>query len=670
MKFEQILAAYRLLIPCPPRKILDQYCSEQEKDGRFSCIETLSKPGGEDFRFVQCCILRTLAVGYWYTRDKRYENAVRLGIDGWKNMHFQGASDWFNNSILIPRMMLDTLIFMEEHLDREQQDYLEQEITKAYTEERYVYDIGANIVWTNTILLHLACLRKDEGLFARAAGRIREEMKFSDQHAPRDLVWRSQHWRAYISNPIEKQVYEGVQRDYSFFEHGPLLHTGAYGMGYLFSLCQLMYECRFTDTLEEENCRLVIDYLLEHYRWTMIQDTQDYSVIGRKIAAKKHQDGPWVSMEPSMSFLQLLCLLEKTEFPYRLDEIKETRQRLQCKQSAVTGVRYFPQAKYLVSQSTPLTVSIRMTCKDMLASESVNWENLKGWHLGDGVSYIYTDGKNYEGVFPVYDWKKIPGTTTEQKEEPILDWKQHIAVSGSESTLCGGAARGPCAVAAMEMKKAGLRAKKAWFFAEGAWVCLGTDIWCTGEGTVVTTVDQMKKRGTLWVDSQPLQENHLSRQARWIGHSQVAYLFPEGQTVRVLAEKRQGDWNDIAYEKSAQRPKMSVPWEAEMVTLWLDHGPRPQGASYEYHVLPWTEGQTPKAKIRVLANEPSVQAVMCGPYTMAVFWKPGEWNIQGQVWKADAPCVILKEGENIYPADLQIQENCSDEASKRKTERL
>ena len=72
----------------------------------------------------------------------------------------------------------------------------------------------------------------------------------------------------------------------------------------------------------------------------------------------------------------------------------------------------------------------------------------------------------------------------------------------------------------------------------------------------------------------------------------------------------------------------------------------------------------------MLANEPSVQAVMCGPYTMAVFWKPGEWNIQGQVWKADAPCVILKEGENNYPADLQIQENCSDEASKRKTERL
>lgn len=655
MEFETIIREYRTLIPCPQKEKLDQYCREQGKDGRFGEVLGENGQGGEDFRFLQCCILRAMAAGYFYTRDENYEKAVKDGIRGWKDMGVQGASNWFYNSILIPRMLLDTLLFMEDQLDEEQVQYLVSEVAGAYTEERYVYDIGANIIWTNTILLHLACYVKDERLFLQAADRINEEMRFAGRHAPEDRAWRDRHWRNYIQNPVDRPVYEGVQRDYSFFEHGPLLHTGAYGKAYLFSLCQLMYECRGTGILREESCRFVVDYLLEHYRWTVIYENQDYSVIGRKIAVKKDPDRSWVSMEPDLDFVQLLKLAEASGNTYRAEEIRETRRRLENGETAVSGLRYFPEGKYLVSQSGPLSVTVRMTCKDMLASESVNWENLKCWHLGDGVSYIYTDGKDYEDVFPVYDWKKIPGTTVEEKQEPVLDWKQHIAVSGSESVLCGGAVLGQLGAAAMELKRDGLRAKKAWFFIEGEWVCLGTGIRCSGEGEVITTVNQMKRQGGLWIDGAE-EEGAVQAKCRlWAGHCHVGYLFPEGQHIRISSGKRKGDWNDIAYNQSAKRPETPVPWEEEIVTLWLEHGKKPEGASYEYRIVPWTPGCVPKASARVEANTPSVQAVSLGGCAIAVFWEKGEWETGGEVWKAEGPCVIIRGRKGVRCVNLRLK---------------
>lgn len=656
MKFETIIENYKTLAVCPEKEVLEQYCKEQEKDGCFLSVLQESAKGGEDFRFLQCCIVRVLAVGFWYERDKRYENAVKRGIDGWKQMNFQGAANWFHNSILIPRMLLDTLLFMGDCLDEEQKQFLVSEVSNAYTEERYIYDIGANIIWTNTISLHLACYLKDERFFLQAADRINEEMRFADAHSFSDLEWRSRHWRNYIPNEVEGSVYEGVQRDYSFFEHGPLLHTGAYGKVYLFSLIQLMYECRGTDTLKEENCRFVLDYLLEHYRWTMIYETQDYSVIGRKIGVKKYPDRQWNSMEPDMSFLQLLKLAEALGLAYREEELEQTRKRLEDGQTAISGVRYFPYGKYLIQQGNALSVTIRMTCKDMLASESVNWENLKCWHLGDGVSYIYTDGKDYEDVFPVYDWKKIPGTTVEEKQEPVLDWKQHIAVDGSKADFCGGVSLDTCAVAAMELKKEGIRAKKAWFLTGDEWVCLGTDIWCDGEGEVITTINQMKKRGKLWFNGALAENNIQTEEQSWVGHCHVAYWFPKGTHIRMTSEKREGDWNDIAYDQSSKRPDTPFPWEADMITLWLEHGRKPEGASYEYRLMQWEEETVPKAKARVLANTPSMQAVVCGSCCMAVFWEKGELEIEGQIWKAEEPCIFIKNGKEIIRTDLKIKE--------------
>lgn len=651
MEYKNIIKRHNVLIPCPGKEDADRYVREQREDGAF--LPAAKEKGQEnpDFPINHCRIIRELAsAGYRYG-EERYRTAAARGISYWRNLNFQGASNWFYNSILIPRMLLDIVLLMGEQMEEGQRRYLIKEVKRAYTKERYVYDIGANIVWTNMITLHLACVLEDEALYLQAAARINEEMRFASQHTDSDRKWRGKHWRGYADCSVQDEVYEGVQDDYSFFEHGPLLHTGAYGKAYLYSLCQLMYECRGTKTLLEDSCRFLMDYLLEHFRWTMIRENQDYNVIGRKIGAKKGQG----SMEPAISFGQLLTLLENSEISYRRREIAETRLKLERGENPVSGLRYYPRGRYLIGQSDALSVGVRMTCRGMLSSESVNWENLKCWYLGNGTSFIYTDGKDYDGVFPVYDWRKIPGTTAENRERPPLDWKQHIAVEGSESVLCGGITEKEIGAAAMELKKDGLRARKAWIFMEGEWVCLGSGISCTGGDDICTTVNQMKKRGGLWINGKPEEGKILLQEAAWVGHCRVGYVFPEGQRVRITSGKRKGDWNDIAYDQSPGRPDTPCWQEEDMVTIWLEHGTMPSGAGYEYHMVPWREGQVPETRVKVVANCEAVQAAVVGGCGTAVFWQEGEYWLEGRRVDVKRPCILLYNRGKISRMELDIR---------------
>ncbi len=57
---------------------------------------------------------------------------------------------------------------------------------------------------------------------------------------------------------------------------------------------------------------------------------------------------------------------------------------------------------------------LSMTSKNVARYESINNENLKGWHTGAGMSYLYnSDVKHYRDNFwATADMKRLSGTTT------------------------------------------------------------------------------------------------------------------------------------------------------------------------------------------------------------------------------------------------------------------
>ena len=111
-----------------------------------------------------------------------------------------------------------------------------------------------------------------------------------------------------------------------------------------------------------------------------------------------------------------------------------------------------------------------MSSKRVIGAELVNEENLSGYHLADGALYLYQGGDEYTDIFPVWDWRKIPGVTCAQTDIPAFK------TSSIESDFVGGVSDGTHGCAALDYVRDGVVAKKAWFFGANSVVCLGAGI--------------------------------------------------------------------------------------------------------------------------------------------------------------------------------------------------
>lgn len=87
--------------------------------------------------------------------------------------------------------------------------------------------------------------------------------------------------------------------------------------------------------------------------------------------------------------------------------------------------------------------------------ETVNFENMLGYHLGSGMTFLCQSDKEYLDIFPFWDWKKLPGTTIIQDADsiPVSNaWGYKI-----ESDFVGGLTNGTNGVAVLQYNRGGLK---------------------------------------------------------------------------------------------------------------------------------------------------------------------------------------------------------------------
>jgi hyaluronate lyase len=184
----------------------------------------------------------------------------------------------------------------------------------------------------------------------------------------------------------------------------------------------------------------------------------------------------------------------------------------------------------------------------------------------------------------------------------------------------GGTTDGAYAAIGQHLKGLGstLEARKSWFCAADAVICLGAGITCADAVPVETVVDnrdlgeggtQTFVRGSGWA--------HLEGHGGWV--------VPYGE-LRTLREDRTGAWADINTTSTTERRTRR--WQ----TLWLDHGTDPTDATYVYVLMPGAGRHQVAARaalgtrwLSVLANDSACQAVRIRSLglTAANFWQPG-----------------------------------------------
>jgi hyaluronate lyase len=122
--------------------------------------------------------------------------------------------------------------------------------------------------------------------------------------------------------------------------------------------------------------------------------------------------------------------------------------------------------------------------------ESINGENLHGWHTGDGMTYLYkappSSLSQYANAYwPTVDPYRLPGTTVE-----ALTLADGVALTTTTHWAGGATVNGLGAIAmSLAAPKTTLTARKAWFCIGDAVVCLGTNITASDGLDIETTVD-------------------------------------------------------------------------------------------------------------------------------------------------------------------------------------
>lgn len=570
--------------------------------------------------------------GSKYNKDPEVMKTILAAIDFWIANDFI-ADNWHTNEIGNPTQWGRILLLLDDDLPQEQSNSLVRLAGRANL-EAWGARPGGDLIKIAGIMAELAVYQRDEEALKRAVQRMAGEVKVSKGR--------------------------GIQPDLSFHHRDDrVTSTLSYGTSYAGAFAD--WAARLAGTqfaFPAESLELLIDFYLDGICQTMVHGWyKDPGAINRSMS----RPGSLKPIGPEIPE-KLLAASD-----YRRKELENVAAiRKGEKASDLTRTRFFWHSEYFSHQRPGYFVSVRMfSDRNRNMEFPHNEESLKHHHYADGSSFLSRTGTEYYDIFPVWDWQKIPGTTVVQKPS-LPHWRE--IVKRGQTNFVGGLSDNHYGMAAFDFASPHdpLTARKAWFFFDEEYVCLGAGIESSSEYPVVTTINQslfkpapvVKTAGGASVVERGEQK---VKSVEWVFHDETAYVFPQPATTTLHSELHQGRWSDIT-NHSARALEEEV--ENHLFTIWLDHGTGPQNASYEYVVKPaialaGVESFARNLPVKILVNTPAVQAVRHDGLniTQVAFYEPGTLEIaEGIYLTVEDPGLVMvkvsgKEIDKITVSD-------------------
>ena len=550
---------------------------------------------------------------YKYPATKK---TVSSALDFWITHDFI-CQNWWWNEMGTPNWMINTLLVLDEDLTEKQRTEGVRIASRANLEASGARPGGD--------LIQIAGMLGKQGLFKRDEAIVERVVKV-------------------MASEIKITTGRGLKPDMSFHHRTDnVISTLAYGTGYASAFSYWAVKIAGTKfNFPEAAMKLLIDYYLDGISKSM--------AFGKypDIAAKNRDLSRKGTLAPASAEIAENLLKASDYRKAELEELLKIRKGE--KTPNLTWNRFFWHSEYFTHQRPKWFSSVRMHSNRQNNMEQPhNEEGLKNHHFADGSNFISVSGKEYLDIFPVWDWQKIPGTTIVQK--PALPHWNQIAKKGL-SDFAGGVSDGNYGAAAFDFQSPhdSLKARKAWFFFDREYVCLGAGITSQADHTVVTTLNQCLLSKEVVVGSKNgkttlNKQKHELKNASWVLHDGVAYLFPSSATVHISNQTATGNWRQINHHPWATEE----PVQKDVFSLWIDHGIKPQNGKYEYIVVPGMEASAiddynKKSSIVILANSPEVQAVQNKNLGRAelVFYKEGSIKISNELTvTVSSPCMLM-----------------------------
>ena len=552
-----------------------------------------------------------------FYHDKRLKQVFDTALAFWIAHDFI-CDNWWNNEIGTPQAMVSILLIMDKDLTREQIDGILPIAGRAHINAWGARQSGDRI--------KIAGLQAKQCLFTRDAETFERIIRI-------------------IESEIKVVTGQrGIQSDYSFHHREDRVNnTLTYGTGYVDAFAE--WAAMVTDTryrFSDKQLQLAIDYYLDGIcKQTVYGRTIDTGVKNREISRKGER-----RMLGTTTPEHFLLVTD-----YRHKELENIiKARKGEKFETIPFAKFFWQTEHFVLQRPKYYTSVRMySVRNSNMESPFNGEGLTNHYRADGANYLSLTGYEYDKLPPVYDWRKIPGTTVLQKtsmppEDEIRKWGITEFVGGVTDGLYGAAAFDFSSV------HDPLRAHKSWFFFDEEYVCLGAGITSQTKDPVATTLDQTQSDGEAIIMSATGREtlSHGCRKikkVRWVYHKKAGYIFPNACDVHISDSTQTGSWYLI--NRQTTSPKDTV--REEVFKLWIDHGARPREAQYAYIVMPAADIQTVETaasapSIVILSNTSAVQAVHHKKLGIiyAVFYRGGSIALSDKLsLEMDGPGMVM-----------------------------
>ncbi len=568
-------------------------------------------------RITNMLLAYTAKGGTLYADKKLFEGIVK-GLTFWYKTDAK-SSNWWHNEIGVPQKLGILLIIAN------------------YGEAKVPNDLKRNLV-----------------------GRMRRGVPDEKTGANKTDIASHYFYRALLTEDIKllsfslEQLFEpvrlvngeeGLQYDFSYLQHGPQLYISGYGEVFIAGVLKVALYVKGTPyALSKEKLALFSTFYRETFLHTIRGNYIDFNVEGRGVSRKdrlkKSEKGALADF--------------KEIDPEHAAEWDKAMMRFSDGGAANFGVKPYHQhfwtSDYALHVRPDYTFSVRTSSSRTKRSETGNKENLYGRYLSDGATNIQISGPEYLNIMPIWEWDKIPGTTSRNYQEDRLITKNWGETGFND--FSGGVSDGIYGVTAYDLKYDSVSAKKAWFLFDNEIVCLGAGINSNTKEDVTTTVNQAWLNGSVTLsDNRKVKIGDLmdynGDSESWLYHANTGYYFPNGAKLSLSTQKQTGNWFKI----NNSFPKEEV--AGDVFKFWINHGKQPHDAKYAYIVFPALKSEkhlknyNPQT-VHILANTAEQQAVYQKDLKIlqVVFYKPAMLETEAFSIAVDKPCIVmLKESK-------------------------
>ncbi|MBU6977984.1 polysaccharide lyase 8 family protein [Staphylococcus aureus] len=483
------------------------------------------------------------------------------------------ALNWWDYEIGTPRALTNTLILLNGDISSdEKKKYTAPIKTFAPDSDKILSSVGkpeqakgGNLVDISKVKLLESIIEEDKDMMKNSIDSFNKVF-------------------TYVQDSATDKERNGFYKDGSYIDHKDVPYTGAYGVVLLEGISQMMPMIKETPFNDSNQNNTTLKSWIDDGFLPLIYKGEMMDLSRGRAISRENETSHSASATVMISLLRLSDAMdESTKAKYKQIVKTSVKSDSSYKQNDyLSSYSDISKMKSLIEDSTISTngltqqlkiyndmdrvtyhnkeldfaFGLSMTSKNVARYESINGENLKGWHTGAGMSYLYnSDVKHYRDNFwATADMTRLPGTTT-LNDMPSTNTKNDNSFVGGTKFDEQHASIGMD----YENQDKTLTAKKSYFILNDKIVFLGTGIKSTGSSeNPITTIENRKANEyKLYKDdienttsNDNTQETHSVFLESSDTKKNIGYHFLDKPKISVKKETHIGKWKDINNSQS------------------------------------------------------------------------------------------------------------------------